>query len=160
DNIAGATLKLWDAATGQLIRDLKTNGDQLLAPRVLSFNRDGSQIAVVARGSKKIRIFESATGNEFSTLKTGTMDEATQAERAAFIKTIDPKTMDVLQKRDITTPEEIIEAAEAMAIASSKKPQAGAAISFSTDGRFLMSNHIVLGNQKTEVWDTTAGMLV
>ncbi len=159
DNVAGATLKLWNAATGQLIRDLKTSGDHLLAPRVISFNYDGSLIAVVTAGSKTIRVIETATGNEFATLQTGTTDEATQAEQAEFIKIIDPKTMAMLHQRDITTPEQIIEAVEAMATISSEKLQAGAAITFSADGRFLISNHMLLKNLRTEVWDTTAGML-
>jgi len=160
DNTAGATLKLWDAATGQLLRDLKTSGDHLLAPRVISFNRDASLIAVVTAGSKTIRVIESATGNDFGALQAGTTDQATEAERAAFIKTIDPKTLAVLQRRDITTPEEIIEAVEAMATISSEKLQAGAAITFSADGRFLISNHMLLKSLRTEVWDTSAGMLV
>ena len=160
DNISGATLKLWDAASGKLICDLKTTGDQLLAPRVISFNREGSLLAVVTAGSKTIRIIEATSGNESRTLQTGTMDDATPAERAAFIKTIDPKTMAVLKQRVVTSPEEIIEAVEAMGTISSEKLQAGAAVSFSTDGRFLISNHMLLKNLKTEVWDTTAGMLV
>ena len=86
----------------------------LTSARVISFNRDGSLIATVAAGAKAIRIIESATGHESRTLQTGTTDEATRAEQAAFIKTIDPKTMAKLQKRDITTPEQIIEAVEAI----------------------------------------------
>jgi WD40 repeat protein len=160
DNSAGAALKLWDAASGQLIRDLKTSGDQLLAPRVLCFNRDGNQIAVVTRGSKVIRIFDSTTGKEISTLQTGTVVDATPAEREAFIKTIDSKTMATLEKRDITTPEEIVDAVDAMAAFASEKPVAGSAVSFSVDGRSLISNHMLLKSLKSEVWDTTAGMLV
>ena len=30
DNNAGAAMKLWDAATGQSIRELKTNGDDFM----------------------------------------------------------------------------------------------------------------------------------
>ncbi|HEX3227377.1 MAG TPA: hypothetical protein VHQ95_00350, partial [Pyrinomonadaceae bacterium] len=58
DNNADAAMKLWDAASGQLIRELKTSG----GARVISFNRDGSLIAAVAAGAKAIRIIESATG--------------------------------------------------------------------------------------------------
>ena len=128
--------------------------------RVISFNRDGSLIATVAAGAKAIRIIESATGHESRTLQTGTTDEVTRAEQAAFIKAIDPKTMATLQKRDITTPEQIIEAVEAMATISSEKLQAGGAVSFSPDGRFLISSHVLLKNLVTEVWDTAAGTLV
>ncbi|MDX6530895.1 MAG: hypothetical protein QOH41_3185 [Blastocatellia bacterium] len=155
-----AAMKLWDAATGQLIRELKTNGDVLEGARVISFNRDGSLIAAVAVGAKAIRIFETATGRESRTLQTGTTDEGSRAEQAAFIKTIDPKTMAMLQKRDITTPEQIIEAIEAMATVSSEKLQAGGAVSFSPDGHFLISSQVLLRNLATEVWDTAAGSLV
>ena len=155
-----AAMKLWDAATGQLIRELKTSGDPLMGARVISFNRDGSLIAAVAAGAKAIRIFETATGHESRTLQTGTTDEVSRAEQAAFIKAIDPKTAAELQKRDITTPEEIIEAVEAMATISSEKLQAGGAVSFSPDGRFLISSHVLLKNLATEVWDTAAGTLV
>jgi len=160
DNNAGAVMKLWDATTGQLIRELKTSGDALMGARVISFNRDGSLIATVAAGAIVIRIIESATGHESRTLQTGTTDEVGRAEQAAFIKAIDPKTMAVLQKRDITTPEQIIEAVEAMATISSEKLQAGGAVSFSPDGRFLISSHVLLKNLATELWDTTAGTLV
>ena len=57
-------MKLWDAATGQLIRELKTNGETPGKFRVISFNRDGSLIAAVAPGAKAIRIIDSATGLE------------------------------------------------------------------------------------------------
>ena len=155
-----AAMKLWDATTGQLIRELKTSGDALMGARVISFNRDGSLIAAVAAGAKAIRIFESATGHESRTLQTGTTDEVGRAEQAAFIKAIDPKTMAKLQKRDITTPEQIIEAVEAMGTISSEKLQAGGAVSFSPDGRFLISSHVLLKKLATEVWDTAAGTLV
>src|SRR6266487_2716002 len=68
--------------------------------------------------------------------------------------------MATLQKRDITTPEQIIEAVEAMGTISSEKLQAGGAVSFSPDGRFLISTHMLLKNLATEVWDTSAGTLV
>jgi len=155
-----AAMKLWDATTGQLIRELKTSGDALVGARVISFNRDGSLIAAVAAGAKAIRIFETATGHESRTLQTGTTDEVDRSEQAAFIKAIDPKTMETLQKRDITTPEQIIEAVEAMGTISSEKLQAGGAVSFSPDGRFLISSHVLLKNLATEVWDTAAGTLV
>jgi WD40 repeat protein len=160
DNNAGAVMKLWDAAAGQLIRELKTSGEPLLSARVISFNRDGSLIAVVGAGAKAIRIIESATGHESRTLQTGTTDEMGRAEQAAFIKAIDPKTMATLQKRDITTPEQIIEAVEAMGTISSEKLQSGAAVSFSPDGHLLISSHVLLKNLATEVWDTAAGTLV
>src|SRR5882762_6236756 len=68
--------------------------------------------------------------------------------------------MAILQKRDITTPEQIIEAVETMGTISSEKLQAGGAVSFSTDGRFLISSHVLLKNLLTEMWDAAAGTLV
>lgn len=160
DYNAGSVMKLWDAATGQSIRELKPGADVLTGARVVSFSRDGSLIATVTAGSKTIRIIEAATGTEFRTLQTGTIQESTRAEQAAFIETIDPRTMATLQKRDITTPEQIIEAVEAMGTISSEKLQAGRAVSFSPDGRFLISTHMIMKNLETEMWDTVAGTLV
>src|SRR4029078_13561755 len=91
---------------------------------------------------------------------TGPTNAITRAEQAAFIKTIDSKTMAMLQKRDITAPEQIIEAVEAISTISSEKLQAGGAVSFSPDGRFLISNHVLLKNLTTESWDTNARTLV
>jgi WD40 repeat protein len=159
DQSTGAAMKLWDATTGQPIRDLKQGGDDKGA-RVISFSRNGSLIATVAAGAKAIRIIEAATGHEFRTLQTGTTDASARAEQAAFIKTIDPKMMARLQKRDITTPEQIIEAVEAIGTITSEKLQAGGAVSFSPDGRFLISRHVLLKNLVTEVWDAAAGTLV
>lgn len=159
DNNASATMKLWDVTTGKLVRELRNAGD-VLGARVISFNHDGRLIATVAAGARAIRIIESDNGTEFRTLQTGPKDEVTRAEQAAFIKTVDPKTMAMLQKRNITTPEQIIEAIEAMATVSSEKLQAGGAVSFSPDGRFLISNHVLLKTLTTELWDATAGILV
>src|SRR5882672_8892519 len=55
DNNAGSAMKLWDATTGQLIRELKTSGVEIMSARVISFNRDGSLIAAVGAGAKAIR---------------------------------------------------------------------------------------------------------
>ena len=160
DKTASATVKLWDAATGQAIRELKTSGDTSTSARVIGFSRDGTLIATIAAGAKAIKIIEVATGKEFRTLQTGSTDAATRAEQAAFIRTIDPKMMAMLQKRDITTPEQILEAVEAIGSISSEKLQAGAAVSFSPDGRLLISRHVFLKNLLTEVWDAAAGTLV
>src|SRR5688572_3133218 len=159
DKSAGA-MKLWDAATGGAIRELPGGTDASTSARVIRFSNDGSLIATVAAGAKAIRIIEVATGKEIRTLQTGTPDEAARAEQAAFIKTIDPKTMAKLQKRNINTPDQIIEAIEAIGTISSEKLQAGAAVSFSADGRYLISNRVLLKNLLTEVWDVTAGTLV
>ncbi|HEY9502662.1 MAG TPA: WD40 repeat domain-containing protein, partial [Pyrinomonadaceae bacterium] len=154
------TLKLWDATTGHLIRELNAPGDPATNFRVISFSPDGNQIAAVAPGSKAIRIFATNTGSEILTLQTRGIDPSSASKQAAFIKSIDAKTMDILRKRDITTPEQMIEAVEAMATLSSDKFQAGRAVSFSPDGRFLISRQMVLRNLVTEVWDSQTGMLV
>ena len=155
-----AALKLWDATTGQLIRELNTAGDPAATFRVISFSRDGNQIAAVAPGSKAIRIFATTTGSEVLILQTRGIDPGSSSKNAAFVKSIDAKTMSILQKRDITNPEQMIEAVEAMATLSSDKFQAGRAVSFSPDGRFLISRQMVLKSLLTEVWDSQTGMLV
>lgn len=155
-----AAMKLWDATTGQLVREVNTEGDPSTNFRVINFSRDGSLIAAVAPGSKAIRVFATATGKETIALQTRGVDPGSASEQAAFIKSIDPKTMEILRKRDITTPEQMIEAVEAMATLSSDKFQAGRAVSFSPDGRFLISRQMVLKNLLTEMWDSQTGMLV
>ncbi|HZI86182.1 MAG TPA: caspase family protein [Pyrinomonadaceae bacterium] len=155
-----AAMKLWNATNGQPIRDLTTRGEELKGARVISSSSDGSLIATVAAGAKAIRIIEAGTGQEIRTLQTGTTDESSRTEQDAFIKAIDPKMMARLYKRDITTPEQIIEAVEAIGTITSERLQAGGAISFSPDGRFLISRHVLLKNLTTEVWDTAAGTLV
>lgn len=155
-----AALKLWDATTGQLIRELNAPGDPATNFRVISFSREGSLIAAVAPGSKAIRIFATNTGSEILTLQTRGIDPGSSSKQAAFVKSIDAKTMSILQKRDITTPEQMIEAVEAMAAVSSDKFQAGRAVGFSPDGRFLISRQMVLKNLLSEVWDSQTGTLV
>src|SRR5262249_49141388 len=89
ENDAGAAIKLWDAASGQLIRELRTRGDAMANVRAINLNRDGSLIAAVGAGAKAIRIIDANTGLEARTLPTGTTDEMSRAEQAAFIKSID-----------------------------------------------------------------------
>src|SRR6185436_19198224 len=107
----GAAMKLWDATNGQLIREVNTAGDPATNSRVMSFSRDASLIAAVAPGSKAIRVFATKTGTEQFTLHG--IDTGSSSNQAAFIKSIDSKTLDILRKRDITTPEQMIEAVEA-----------------------------------------------
>jgi WD40 repeat protein len=154
-----ATLKLWDANNGQSIRELNPGRDPASNFRIISFSRDGGLIAAVASGSKAIRIFATGTGSETLTLQTRGLDPGASSTEA-FIKSIDSKTMAILQKRDITAPEQMIEAVEAMATLSSDKFQAGRAVGFSPEGRFLISRQMVLKNLVTEVWDSQTGMLV
>jgi WD40 repeat protein len=155
-----AALKLWDAKAGQLIRELNAVGDPPTSFRLINFSRDGNLIAAVAPGSKSIRIFETTSGRESLTLPTGGTDADARSTQAAFIKSIDAKTTALLQKRDITNPEAIIEAIEAMGTLSSDRFQAGRAVSFSPDGRFLISRQMVLKNLLTEVWDSQTGELI
>jgi WD40 repeat protein len=142
------------------MRELNTAGDPATNFRVISFSRDGSLVAAVAPGSKAIRIIATSTGSGILTLPTRAVDPSALFTQAAFIKSVDSKTMNILRKRDITTPEQMIEAVEALATLSSDKFQAGRAVSFSPDGRFLVSRQMVLKNLLTEVWDSQTGMLV
>jgi WD40 repeat protein len=153
-------MKLWDAKTGQFIRELKTGGDGQGGKRAIGFSRDNRLLASVAAGSRVIRIIDIATGNELRTLQTGAIDESARAEQAAFIKSIDPKVMTKLQERNITTTEQIIEAMEALGAISTDAFRAGDAVSFSSDGRLLISRHMLFKKMTTETWDTVTGTLV
>jgi WD40 repeat protein len=107
-------LKLWDITTGQLVRELKAGEETRCGSRALAISRDNRLLASVVPGSKVITIGDLTTGKQLRSLQTGTMDETARAERAAFIKSIDSKVISKLEERGITTPEQIIEALEAL----------------------------------------------
>jgi len=153
-------MKLWDAKTGHFIRELKTGGDPRGGNRAIALSRDNRLLASVAAGSRVIRIIDIATGNELNALPIGSMNESTRAEQAAFIKSIDPKVLAKLQERGITTTEQIIEALEALGTISTDTFRAGDAVSFSSDGRFLIFRHMLFKKMTTETWDTVTGTLV
>lgn len=155
-----AVAKLWDATTGQFIRALKSGGGVRSGARVISFSHDGKMIATVAAGSRVVGLFEAATGQELRALRTATTGDNEQAEQAAFIKAIDPKIMAKLQERGVATPEQIIEAVEAIGTVSNDKSQVGDGVGFSPDGRLLISRHMLLKKMVTEVWDASTGTLV
>jgi len=152
-------LKLWDGTTGQFLRELNTGGDVQCGSRALAISRDNRLLASVASGSKVIRIVDMATGKELRALQTGTMDESARVERAAFIKSIDPRVTAKLQARGITTPEQIIEALEALGRVSNDTFPVGDAVSFTPDGRLLISRHMLLKSMTTEAWSTSTGAL-
>jgi WD40 repeat protein len=152
-------LKLWDGATGQFVRDLKTGGDVQCGSRALAISRDNRLLASVTSGSKVIRITDIASGKELRALQTGTMDDGARAEQAAFIKSIDPKVIAKLHERGITTPEQIIEALEALGRVSNDTYPVGDAVSFTPDGRLLISRHTLMKSMTTETWNTSTGAL-
>jgi WD40 repeat protein len=152
-------VKLWDAATGQLVRDLAGAGTHG-GLRVLSFSHDGRLLATVAPGSKAVRLTDIETGRDVRTLQTGTTDAGVLAAKAAFVKSIDPQTIAGLRERGITTPEQIIDAVEGLGAVANEKFQAGDAVSFSPDGRLLISRRMLLKNLTAEAWDMTTGTLV
>src|SRR5687768_1062376 len=102
-------IKLFDAATGQFIRDLNVNADQDEV-RVLTFSSDERLLATAGGGNRAISIIDIATGNELRALGTSTTDKTAASERTAFINTIDPKTLADFKSRGINSPEEIVDA--------------------------------------------------
>jgi WD40 repeat protein len=152
-------LKLWDVTTGQFVRELKPGGDARCGSRTLAISRDNRLFASVVSGSKVISIGELTTGKELRSLQTGTIDETARAERAAFIKSIDSKVISKLEERGITTPEQIIEALEALGRVSNDTYPVGDAVSFTPDGRLLISRHMLLKSMATECWNTSNGTL-
>jgi WD40 repeat protein/uncharacterized caspase-like protein len=147
-------LKLWDAATGQLVRELKTERSD---SRVISFSQDGRAIATVAAGSKTIEITDVASGKQVQLLRAGEKEQSVGPEQVAFLNSIDPKTMAELKSRGITSIEQIIDAIESLGTVANDKFPVGDAVSFSSDGRHLISRHLLLKNVATEIWDTTTG---
>lgn len=152
DDNTPSLIKLFDAGTGQLIRDLKTNGDV----RVISFSNDECLLATVG-SNKTISIIDVATGRELRSLNTTTRDQNAAAERTAFLNALDPKTLADFKARGITSPEQIADAIEALGTVANEKFPVGNAVTMSTDGRYIVSRRLLLKSVITEIWDTTTG---
>lgn len=148
-----SSIKLFDAATGQFIRDLNGNADHNEI-RVMSFSNDERLLATAGSGNKTISIIDIATGNELRALNTGTTDKAAAT---AFLNTIDPKTLADFKNRGISSPEETIDAIEALGAVTNEKFPVGNAVSMSPDGRYIISRRLLLKSVITEVWDTVTG---
>lgn len=149
-----ATMKLWDTATGQLVRALNTNEQN--DSRLFSFSSDDRLIAIVGASSKTIRIIDVATGRELRALRTEPNDDSNGAEQA-FLDAIDPKTMADLKGRGLRSGEEIVDAIESLGTIANEKFPVGHALTMSVDGRYLISRHMFLKNLVTEIWDMTTG---
>ena len=154
DSSAKAVVKLFDAATGQFLRELNGPVD-LNDVRVIGFSKDERFIGMVG-GSKTISVFDTATGKELRALGSGS-DQNVAAERAAFLKTVDPKTLAEFQTRGIRSPEQIIDAIEALGAIANEKYPTGNAVSMSPDGRYVVSRRLLLKTVITETWDMTTG---
>ena len=150
-----STVKLFDATTGQFIRELRSNVAQD-ETRIISFSNDDRFIATAA-GSKTISIIDIATGSELRSLHTSTGKEKASAELTAFLNSIDPKTLADFRTRGIRSPEQIVAAIEALGAVANEKFPVGSAVSMSPDGRYLISRRLLLKTVLTEIWDTSTG---
>ena len=151
-----SAVRLFESATGQFMRELKSSVDQNGA-HVISFSNDDRFIAVVAAGSKTISIIDVASGNEVRVLRTTSGDSNTATDLTVFLKSIDPKTMADFQSRGIRSPEEILAAIEALGSVANEKFPVGNAVSMSLDGRYLISRRLLLKTTLTEIWDMVTG---
>ena len=88
---------------------------------------------------------------------TSTTDKTAASERTAFLNTIDPKTLAEFKSRGINSPEEIVDAIEALGAVANEKFPVGNAVSMSPDGRYIISRRLLLKSVITEVWDTATG---
>ena len=149
-------VKLFDGSTGQLIRELNSTVEPNHV-RVISFSNDERFIAVAASGSKRISVIDVATGTELRVLRAGAGDENASAPMTAFLNSIDPKTLADLQSRGIRSPEQIVDAIEALGAVANEKFPFGNAVSMSPDGRYIISRRLLLKSVVTETWDTKTG---
>jgi WD40 repeat protein len=145
-----------DVATGQLIRELNSKVEPSHV-RVISFSNNERYMAVAAAGGKRISIIDVATGSELRALRAGAADENASAERTAFLNSIDPKTLADFQSRGIRSPEQIVDAIEALGAVANDKFPFGNAVSVSPDGRYIISRRLLLKTVMTDVWDTSTG---
>ena len=149
-------IKLFDAATGQFIRDLNANADQDEV-RVIAFSEDGRLLATAGSGNRAISIIDIASGNELRALSTSTTDITAASERPPFLNTIDPQTVADFKSRGINSPDEIVDAIEALGAVANEKFPVGNAVSMSPDGRYIISRRLLLKSVITEIWDTATG---
>ncbi len=149
-------IKLFDATTGQFIREFVSSANQKHI-RVLAFSGDDRLFATSGGGDNTIRIIDVASGTELRTLNVSAVDKNADAERSAFLKTIDPKTLTDFQERGITSPEQIIDAIESLGAVANEKFPVGNAVSMSPDGRYIISRRLLLKSVITEAWDTVTG---
>jgi len=150
-----STVKLFDAMTGEFMRELKSNVAQD-ETRVISFSSDDRFLAI-AGGSKTISIIDVATGSELRALRTSTREQNASAELTAFVNSLDPKTLADFRARGIRSPEQIVAAVEALGAVANEKFPVGNAVSMSLDGRYLISRRLLLKTVLTEIWDTRTG---
>ena len=148
------TMKLWDTTTGQFVRTLSTNEQNDNC--VFGFSSDGRLLAIVGASSKTIRIIDVGTGRELRALPTGASEDNSRPKQA-FLDAIDPKTLADLKERGITSREEIVDAIESLGTIANEKFPVGHALTMSPDGRYLISRHMFLKNEVTEIWDVTTG---
>jgi WD40 repeat protein/uncharacterized caspase-like protein len=145
------SIKLFDVTTGQFIRDLNADQDEV---RVIAFSGDERLLATAGGGNKAISIIDIAAGNELRALGTGSTDKTAAT---AFLNTIDPKTLADFKSRGISSPEQIVDAIEALGAVANEKFPVGNAVSMSSDGRYIISRRLLLKSLITEIWDTTTG---
>ena len=149
-------VKLFDGTTGKPIRELNGNIDPNHV-RVISFSNNERFIALVAGGSKRISVFDVATGKELRTLSARNADENRSPARTAVLNSLDPKTMEDFRSRGIRSPEQVVDAIEALGSVANEKFPFGSAVSMSADGRYITSRRLLLKTVITEVWDTITG---
>lgn len=149
-------IKLFDAATGQFMRDLSANADQNEV-RLIAFSGDERLLATAGGGDKAISIIDIPTGNALRALGSNATDKNAAAERTAFLNMIDPKTLADFKSRGIISPEQIVDAIEALGAVANEKFPVGNAVSMSPDGRYIISRRLLLKSVISEVWDTTTG---
>ena len=146
-------IKLFDALTGQFMRDLNANADQNEV-RLIAFSGDERLLATAGGGNKAISIIDIATGNALRGLGARTTDKTAAT---AFLNTIDRKTLADFKTRGINSPEQIVDAIEALGAVANEEFPVGNAVTMIPDGRYLISRRLLLKSVITEVWDTTTG---
>jgi len=155
DGNTPSLIKLFDAHTGQFIRDFNASVDQNDV-RVISFSNDERLLATVG-SNKTISIVDVASGHELRSLNIPSRDQNAAAERTAFLNTLDPKTLADFKSRGITSPEQIVDAIEALGTVANEKFPVGNAVTMSADGRYIVSRRLLLKSVITETWDTATG---
>jgi WD40 repeat protein len=151
-----STLNLWDAATGQLIRNFEKSSEPQRYIRYsgsIGFSPDGARVFSTS-GGKSLKIWDTASGQLLRTFEghsdatfDGIFSAAISPDSARIIYGGDDKT---LRLWDIATGE-LVRAFEGAAAGPVNS------VSFAPDGARLISGG---GDRTTKLWDAATGQLL
>ena len=149
-----SSVRLLSAASGTEVEHFIATGDEAL--RLISYSPAGDFVAIVAEGGHVVELRNAKSGQLLRVLET---PSATIPGSAADSPDIDPALKKQLAGLGLTRKGEIIEAAEDVTEFSSTY-QGGDTVTFTVDGKWLLTRRGRPGRLATVTWDSATGTQV